>query len=413
MAEQANLPVATGADRALRRLAYWLIVGLALILPTLSRPTNVIAAALLLVMAARLALGGRTALLRNLDVFDYCVAGLAAASLLSSAFGLSSLGGYQGLAEALSHLAVFVGIRHGGLDGGQLRRLALAVVVGTLIAAALGLGFHLLGGDPLVRLPAMPGTIRSSLYTGITLLLCVGLAITAEGWRRLLLLAAVVFLGLVLLSMTSRAVVITLAFTVLLGLAIRYQWRMFLPVAAIAAAMAALAVCTPESAIKARFEGKTAEMTELVAGVVSDNDQTRIEFWRVSLAWIGQGKHWLLGIGPRNFHLIDAEQLPLEAPLRFPEQTRYPSHAHNMYLTKYVEEGVLGLSALIALFALVAWRLVRDARAGRVDWPWWGALGGLLLPAINGIVGSPWFREYAWLAVATFALYLAVPAIRR
>jgi O-antigen ligase len=173
-------------------------------------------------------------------------------------------------------------------------------------------------------------------------------------------------------------------------------------------------IAMPESYLKERIDRKAKEMAELVSdGTVSANDQYRVDHWRVALAWIRTGDHWLFGVGPRNMISIDATQLDIDPPLRFPAETRHPNHAHNMYLTRYIEEGVVGLAAMLALFAFVAWRLFKDARAGQVGWAWWAALGGLLLPGVNGMVGSPWFREYAWLAVVTFALYLAVPAARR
>ncbi len=394
-------------DRFLRQASFWLLAGLAFAVPTLNQPTKILAVLLLLATLARLAIRG-SALLRQFDGFDYCLVGLAAASLLSSIFGLPSAGRYQGLAEALSHLVVFVAIRHGGYSAIQLRRLALALVAGSVIAGALALRTYLLTDIWPISLPAIPGSIRSSLYVSIALLLCVGLAIDSSRWPRWLLVAGSMFLGFVLMAMTSRAVVMTFLVVLAAGLVARYRGRMVVSIAVLAAIVAIAYFAMPESVIKSRVEHKANEMADLVvAGSVSSNDQFRVDHWRIAVAWIKTGSHWLFGIGPRNFLQIDTEKLHFDPPLRFPVETRQPVHAHNMYLTKYIEEGIVGLSAMLALFGIVAWQLFRDARANRIGWPWWGALGGLLLPAVNGMVGSPWFREYALLAVMTFALYLA------
>lgn len=400
-------------DRLLRKAGYWLLIGLALAVPALNQPTKLMAVLLLLAVLVRLAVNG-AALLRKLDAFDWCLVALALASLLSSLFGLPSSGRFQGLAEALSHLVVFVAIRHGNYNGEQLRRLAQAVVAGASIASALALRAYLVDGIWPISLPAVTGSIRSSLYVGIALLLSIGLMIDAQGRQRWVLLGGVLFLGAVLMSMTSRAVVLSIVAAAALALIVRYRGRTLLPLAAVAVIVAVGYVAMPESYIKGRVDHKAKEMAELVSsGTVSDNDQYRVDHWRIALAWIRTGDHWLFGIGPRNFRSIDTGKLHFDPPLRFPVETREPVHAHNMYLTKYIEEGIVGLSAMLALFALVAWRLFVDARAGRADWPWWGALGGLLLPCVNGLVGSPWFREYALLAVMTFALYLAMRTARR
>jgi O-antigen ligase len=399
-------------DGLLRKASYWLLFGLVLAIPSLNQPTKALAVPLLLAVIVRLPLRA-AALLRQFDAFDWSLVALALAALLSSLFGLPSTG-HQGLAEALSHLVVFVAIRQGGYNIAQLRRLGLALVAGAVIAGMLALRAYVVDGVWPISLPAVTGSIRSSLYVGIALALAVGLTLDARGGQRWLLLAGTLFLGAVLLSMTSRAVILTAVVVLAMAMIARYRARTLLPLAAVAVIAAIGYLAMPESFIKDRVDQKAKEMTELVSsGTVSDNDQFRVDHWRIALAWIRTGDHWLFGVGPRNFRSIDTGKLHFDPPLRFPAETREPVHAHNMYLTKYIEEGVVGLTAMLALFALVAWRLFMDARSGNVDWPWWGAFGGLLLPCVNGLVGSPWFREYALLAVMSFALYLATRTARR
>jgi O-antigen ligase len=400
-------------DRFLRQAAYWLLVGLALAVPSLNQPTKLMAVLLLLAVIVRLPLRGG-ALPRAFDAFDYALVAIVLASLLSSAFGLPSSGRYQGLAEALSQLVAVVAIRHGGYGREQLRGLGMALVAGAVLAALVALYAYLVEGVRPISLPAVTGSIRSSLYVGIALLLAIGLTIGARGGLRWMLLACILLLGVVLLAMTSRAVILTTLAAIVLALIARYRSRTALPLAVVACLVVVGYLSLTQSSMKKFVDYKAAEMVDLVAsGTVSRNDQYRIDHWRVALAWIRTGDHWLFGVGPRNMISIDASRLNIDPPLQYPDDVRHPNHAHNMYLTKYIEEGVVGLAAMLVLFVLVAWRLMQDVRAGRTEWAWWAALGGLLVPCINGVVGSPWFREYAWLAVVSFALYLAVPATRR
>lgn len=390
------------ADR-LQDVAYWLVIGLALLLPSADRRVNFLALLLASVVFLRAALLGRE-FFRHWDALDGCVAALLVATLASTAFGWPS-DGYHGIFEALAHLTVFLAIRHGALDESQLRRIGAAVVVGVLVALAIA--SYRGTQTSVLQLGGVGGTIRSSLYTGIALMLCIGFALEARGGWRVVWMVAVVPMAAALLAMSSRAVIAASLVALVLGLLAAYRRRAAIAILLVIPLIGSAFWLVPHD-FRNRLEYKATELLNLaVQSEVSKNDQARVEFWRVTLAWIGRGEHVLFGVGPRNFHKIDAERLDLPGPPHFGSMTRHPAHAHNLYLTQYVELGLVGLIALLALYALLARRLWRDGRAGRVGWTWWGALAGLLLPALNGLVGSPWRYEYAWLAILMFALHLA------
>lgn len=404
IAGQAIVRAAGTPEGRLRDAGYWLVIGLAVLLPSVDRRANILALLLAIVVFLRAAILRRD-FFRRWDEVDGCMAALLASALASTAFGWPS-GGYHGIVDGVAHLTVFAAIRHGGFDEGRLRRVGIAVIGGVLVALATmfvqGTQMH-----GVLELGGVGGTIRSSLYTGIALMLCIGFALEARGGRQAIWAAMTLVIAAALFSMTSRAVVGAFLVSLSLGLLARYR-RRAAHAALLAIPLIGIAVLLVPQNARDQLEYKAAELWNLVAhGDLSENDQARLEYWQVSLAWMKRGEHVLFGIGPRNFHRIDAESLPLTAPLRFGEQTRHPTHAHNMYVTRYVEQGLLGLAAMLALFVLVARRLLRDGLVGRTGWAWWGALGGLMLPALNGLVGSPWYRDYAWLAVLLFALYLA------
>jgi O-antigen ligase len=393
-------------DRKLRLAGYWLVISLALLVPLFDRqPVNILALLLAITVGMHLSLKGR-GFYQDWHAIDWTVLALLISAILSTAFGWPSAGGYQGIAESLGYFTLFHAITHGGYGKARIVWLGVAAIVGTLIAVTFTLTFHFANGTPF-QLPGVAGTIRSSLYTGIALMLCVGFTLQSAGIQRLLWLATTVFLFAMLLSMTSRGVMLTVVLCLLIGLFARFRLRA-LKYVLMTAVLVAVAVAMMPNTMYGQMKGKATELAELVVkGKVSANDQVRIEIWRVALAWMGRGEHVLLGIGPRNYHLIDAEQLQLSPPVRF-EETIHISHAHNLFFTRYIEQGLFGLLTLLALFVLIARELIRDGVARRMGWAWWGALGGLLLPLVSGLFNSPWNRDYAWLAIFTFALYLAL-----
>ena len=388
----------------LQAISYWLAISLALLVPLFDRqPVNAIAMLLVFAVAARLWMAGRQCC-SGWDAIDWSMVALLVSALLSTVFGWPASGQFQGVAEALGYLVIFICIRHGNFSAPALRGLGMAAIAGTLIAGITTLATYPGDGAPF-ELPGVTGTVRSSLYTGIALLLCIGLMLQASRAWRLAGLTATIILASLLFAMTSRGVLLTVILCLLLGLFSRYRLRAFKQLL-IAIALAAIAVVMMPKSQTAWLGVKTAELIDLVVHhKVSANDQLRIEIWRVALAWIGRGEHVLLGIGPRNYAKIDEDQLDLTPPLQF-EATREISHAHNLFLTRYVEQGLFGLLTLLALLGLMARRLLHDGIHGRTDWSWWGALGGLLLPVVSGLFNSPWGKDYAWFAVLTFALYL-------
>ena len=388
----------------LQTISYWLAISLALLVPVFDRqPVNALAMLLVFAVAAQLWLAGRQCC-KGWDAIDWSMVTLLVSALLSTVFGWPASGQFQGVAEALGYLVIFICVRHGNFSASALRGLGLAAIAGTLIAGATTLATYPGNGAPF-ELPGVTGTIRSSLYTGIALLLCIGFTLHAHRIWRLVGLAATIFLASLLFAMTSRGVLLTVILCLLLGLFSRYRLRAFKHLM-IAAALAAIAVVMMPKSQTVWLQAKTTELIDLVVHrKVSANDQTRIEIWRVALAWIGRGEHVLLGIGPRNYAKIDEDQLDLAPPLQF-DATREITHAHNLFLTRYIEQGLFGLLTLLALLGLMARRLLRDGIRGRTDWSWWGAMGGLLLPVVSGLFNSPWGKDYAWFAVLTFALYL-------
>jgi O-antigen ligase len=137
---------------------------------------------------------------------------------------------------------------------------------------------------------------------------------------------------------------------------------------------------------------------------------------RVALAQFSQTDSPWLGIGPRNYRSIDLSRLTFDPPLRLPVAQGKLNHAHNLFLTKLVEEGLFGLVAFLSLIGVVLYELFTALRGGRwYDWRWFAALGALTIPIGGGMVNTPFFQEHAMLAMALMAIYLGsrrVPGVR-
>jgi hypothetical protein len=396
-------------------LKKWLLaalMALALALPNSDRLSRIAALALLLILPMHISVQGK-AFFRRLETLDYSIGALALSALLSGLFGLPAEHPYDGFFETLVMCLAFFGIRHGNYDQRQLRSIGIAIVLGALIAEGYALYDHLVHEMWPPSLPAIKGTIRSSLYVSISSLLAIGLALCEKGLRRWLLFAAALGSVLFLLALSSRAVIVSFLGVLLLAIAVTRPPRLFgfaIP-AALICAIAGAYLALPDAAPKRQIEYKAHELAALLAsGEISANDRFRMEHWRLALAWMRTGNHWLFGVGPRNFQSIGSVELHIDPPLQFSSDLRAPRHAHNIFLTKYIEEGIVGLTAMITFFTLAARRLIFTLKNAQPEWSWWGALGGLLLPIANGMVGSPWFKEYALLAVMTLALHSAAPA---
>lgn len=357
------------------------------------------------ILIVRVSINGKS-FWHQLDRFDFAVISMFVASALSTVVNYPSPAHFKGVMEIFGFTVIFLTVRHSQWSVKQVERLAFGIIVGAALAVCIVMTWHFSKSTP-IELPAIRGTIRSSLYLAIAIFLALGLIMHLPGWKRIAPVIAVILMSVGLLSMTSRAVVLISLILLFAGLTLRFRWRGVVISLAIVSLIALSIPLVSKLITNGILMVKASEMAELIEGNVSTNDLGRAEYWRATIKYIQQGQHVLLGIGPRNFSSIDTNVLKIEPPLQYLKGQRL-AHAHNLFLTKYVEEGLLGLLAILVLFGLMAQRLLRNLMSDRLPWSWWGALGALCLPIANGMVASPWFREFAWLAMLVFAIHLAV-----
>ncbi|MFN6961430.1 MAG: O-antigen ligase family protein, partial [Rhodocyclaceae bacterium] len=349
-------------------LSYLALAVLALLVPLFEKqPVNAIAASFTLSVFVWLASTKRSSL-GKWDAIDWSVLALLLSALLSTAFGWRGSGSHQGIAEAISHCSLFLYLRYGRHEESALRRLAFALVAGAILASLL----TLLNREPGVpfQLPGIRGSIRTALYLGISSMLCIGLALHSKSFKRFIGLVLAVLLTVMVFATSSRAVTVGFGLCLVAGMIAHFRRRALWPILFGTIVMAFAFALQPSSTVD-QSKDKIRELIELVGErKISPNDQSRIEIWRASWAWIKQGEHIWFGIGPRNYPLIDKDQLELDPPLQF-EQTRKSAHAHNLFLTRYIEQGLVGLTAVIVWIVLIARHLLHDAFHRHTSWAWW------------------------------------------
>jgi O-antigen ligase len=399
---------AARAAAALDRARFWLLAALLFVLPILEGPKNILVALLAATLAARWVAGGMR--LARPGAFELALLALLAASALSTAVNWPFENAGKGVKDVLFQLVVAAAALRGGFATRDLRRLGAAAVAGTVIGVAAGVAMVATGRNPLLELHSVGVATHSALYIAIMTMVALGLFLDpreAHPRAKWLWLAALGILLFGLAGTASRGAMLAFFAVLVVQLVATRHWRA-IGTLTLMACLAAAAVFTAPDVFQQRRLVEKVEQT-LRGGPLTESDRIRVTMWRIAIEQTRQGGTWLLGVGPRNYASIDFERLRFDPPLEIDPRGML-RHAHNLFLTKLVEEGALGLAALVALFAVVAVALVRGLVAGgREDWLWTAALGALLISIVAGSFNTPFYQEHALLAMILFGLALSRP----
>lgn len=390
------------------------------VLPTLEAPKNLLLVLYFAVWAVRRASLAALRAYRP-GAVELALLAVVAACAASTLANWPFDNGTKGLSDTLRYAALFVCIYRAGYDERQHRTLAHAITWGMLAGLVLGAIELAAGRRPDLELHSAGPVTLSAMYVSTATLLAFGLFVTrwlprggaAGGVRRLWPWAAGSAAGaLALVVMASRGALLTVGGAlVLLGLLVRRArlWRL-LGLVALAAVLVALA------ALHFGGSGDLAQSvrSRYATGRLAQSDFERTEIYRIGIAQVLHGGSPWLGIGPRNFHSIDIGRFHFDPPLRVEGGVKKLSHGHNLFLTKLVEEGVVGLAAFLFFWGVVAREL---ARAWRTDawyeWRWISALGAVSVSLVTGSVNTPFYQEPALLAVTLLAMFFAARRAQR
>lgn len=395
-----------------RKLEFVLLCALLFVLPNFEAPKNICIALFVLVWTARRLFAWRFHL-RRPDAIEVAAIGMLAAAYASTLVNWPLQNGFKGAMDTLKYVAVFWFIYRGGYSEHQHRILVYSATVGILAGLGLGVAEVMLGSRPRLEFHSAGIVTQSAIYLGTGLIVAVGFVIAslhATPSRRYLVargfwLLALVIMALGIFFMGSRGATLAVLSVAGLLLLITKHRTLWISLVAVVALAGGVALLAPDVVKQREAFSKIADV---LSGQFGPADAYRIDNWRIAARQITQGNTVILGVGPKNFHNIDRTRFDFDPPLRIPPDMGH-AHAHNMFLTKLTEEGVVGFAALVSFFALVLVHLVRDWRRGngRRDWRWTTGLGALLVPAIAGSFNSPFYGEHALFAMALLGIYLA------
>ncbi|MCR4302023.1 MAG: O-antigen ligase family protein [Sulfuricaulis sp.] len=347
-------------------------------------------------------------------VVEVCLLAMLAASAVSTAFNWPFLNGLKGFWDMLRYVLLFWCIYRAGYSVSQHRTLSYFAIWGLVIGLAVALFEVATARRGLFELHSAGVLTQSAIYISIVFILVLGIFLTrwlprgpeprakAPLWPWTLAMFAML---LALVAMGSRGALLALVLAVLFIAVCVNRARLWAALAvgiifSVSAGFAMMKLNTAGmmiSNIQARFASER----------LLQSDREHYENVRIALAQIHQTDSLWMGIGPRNYRSIDLSHLKFDPPLRLPGAQDNLKHAHNLFLTKLVEEGLLGLLAFLSLIGVVTYELFKAMyKREWYDWRWFAGFGALVVPVVSGMVNTPFYQEHAMLAMALMAIYV-------
>jgi O-antigen ligase len=294
----------------------------------------------------------------------------------------------------------------------QMRWFLYSLIAGVVIGLPWGFWEWQIGYRGNLEFRSAGVVTQSAIYLGISVLVMVGLLLdNVSGFspkvRVAVSLCVLVSLaGLTLMGSRGAVLGVFVSVLSLAPLLLRHR-KFWMAVAASLLMMVLVSVgallATDSYDLERRIKHLSSNVGRngLKLDEQSQNDLFRLEHWMVGYAQATQGVNWLLGIGPLNFISVKVEELRFSRPLvTYPSVWQKPHHAHNLFLTKWAEEGLLGLLALLLFFGWILKDLIlHRPRNGKLTWSWVAALGALIVPVVAGSFNCSFANEFAWLSM--------------
>ena len=329
------------------------------------------------------------------------VVSLFMVSLISTLTNWPLQSGLRGAFDTHRYTSLFLCIYYGGYSQRQLKSIVLVMVLGALTGLLFGLieftssvtsslGFHSAGV-----------TTQSSIYLGLVIIASLGLLVD-DTERPLLvtffLCVSLYLMGIAMLYMGSRGAIFAVVVCLTVVILLMHSRRLILISSSLIIAItvsALLLISTYPTNIN-----KPNKRERFSVERFQQSDSERLQNWHIAIKKLSTGKDLVWGIGPKNYRTIDPADLGIESS--FYQRTGKLSHAHNLFLTQWVEQGIIGLLAMFVFFGLVfrrliqRWSLCRDSNR---KWVWVSGLGGLVVPVVAGFFNTPFYQEHAMLAM--------------
>jgi O-antigen ligase len=378
----------TEGSVSLTRIEDWLLCGLLLVLPSLTSPK----AAFLILIAGCVLLARKRELWQSLkapDLIEWTLLALLLSGVLSAAWNWEGLRSVKGALDGATQVLVFW-YCYRILPAPARERYGWMICLGTVLGLAYG-AYRTAEGDVLSLYQLGTGP-RSAIYLGVALFAAVGLVVHSRHravWARVFAgfcVLAFIF-GLWLVASRAAILAVAIAFAVLF---FKFRAKRVLVGLLGAAALTGYAAfALPNYFSQDRMLGKVHAL--VVQHQLAAADKERVMLWSEALEQIRSGQNIVFGVGLRK------------AASALKAQGTTHGHAHNLFLFKLAEQGIVGLLSFGAFLVVIGVRLLRSS--ARAHWLNVAAMGALLVPALSGLVGSPWIKEHAILAMIVLGLW--------
>jgi len=413
------------------RAELFMLYTLALILPTVESLKSLTAFLYLVFWlihhAAQPATGTRT----GLDRFEWILLAILAWTVIGTANSvyfdsLQMKTETKGLRDTMLWLIPMWLIYRSNYPAAVINRVANLLLAGVIIGLGVGVWdlYHSYKAD--LEFHSAGIVTQSAIYLGIGVILALGKL--GKNQQHGLSKSGLIWWGLFmillagLIAMGSRGAFLAVFVAGLVVATLQFQSRRLRRRLAIAASLlviSAIAVSALAPDNMKQRRSMADKLVHMLPGAEAPNsfpkredpaisDKIRFENWRIAAAQITQGGAYRLitGMGPMKYPRISVSRLHFDPALQ-----AWPfdlNHAHNLFLNKLVEEGVIGLALFLALLGYIGHALFnRTALEIPPQWLWVGAAGALIVPLVAGLFGSPWAREHAILSGILIAMFLS------
>lgn len=348
--------------------------------------------------------------------FEIVLLAMGMSAVVSTLVNWPLPNGFSGLERVSSVLLVGWLIYISAYNEKQLKGLLLAIIAGVMVGLVVS-GYLLFSGqNPYLEFVSIPNLNRSVIYH--VLCLFVMLAIVMDSRRlfsnRLRVIMGICFIigvGCLFIMASRGALLGFVGGMILLAVFVKQSRKAWLILStSILGAIILISVInmTWDNHI---FQSKIRKFTRYyyvlkeggdLLKVIGISEKVRYDYIRVSWAQITQKGKMFLGSGPGTFKYIDVESLSLDKPLLMYKKKsgwEKPSHAHNEFLTLWVEVGLVGLFCHVLFLCYFGSTLWQHRKRGQRTWQLVAGLGFFATATISGLFNTVLTNEMGWLAM--------------
>ena len=335
------------------------------------------------------------------DGITFSVIALFLVSLLSTFINWPLEKNFSGSFDTLKYSALFLCLYHGNYTSRQMKFVAQVMIFGVLAGLFFGLVEYSSGVTTALSFHSAGGTTQSSIYLGMAIITAFGL-MTADSDNTFLnagiMYISLFLMGVAMLYMGSRGAILAILICYILVLLLIRSRKILLTSVALIAAVVASSYFLIHTYPTNINKPDKRERFSVERFQKSDNE--RLQNWQIAFKKLSTGNDLVWGIGPKNYSTIDPGELGIESA--YYQRKGKLNHAHNLFLTQWIEQGLMGLAAMFVFFGLIITRLKKCwpyCKGNKQQWAWVAGLGGLVVPVIAGFFNTPFYQEHAMLAM--------------